>query len=152
MPTFFCNCRPRPETRLIGRGKAKKWSPTIGWSKDFCLKNLSPLFAPGKGDMIEGSLSQPIPISTFCQNCPRLSGGKTIDRNLELQATRVCAVNCFSATHSRTLHPSDSPPQRDGSSCPSRARKRAPKSMPASPASRASEDDETVLKAVALLV
>ena len=72
------------------------------------------------------------------------SGGKEVGRNLKFQATRVCAVNCFSATHSRTLHPSDSPPQRYGSSCPSGARKRAPKSMPASPASRASEDDETV--------
>ena len=76
------------------------------------------------------------------------SGGKAIDRNLELQTTRVYAVNYFSATHSRALHPSDSPPQRDGSSCPSRARKRAPKSMPASPASRASEDDETVFVVV----
>ena len=57
------------------------------------------------------------------------SGGKEVGRNLKFQATRVCAVNCFSATHSRTPHPSDSPPQRDGSSCPSRARKRAPKSM-----------------------
>ena len=72
------------------------------------------------------------------------SGGKAIGRNLVLQATRVYAVNYFSATYSRALHPSDSPPQRDGSSCPSRARKRAPKSMPASPASRAPEDEKTV--------
>ena len=76
------------------------------------------------------------------------SGGKEVGRNLKFQATRVCAVNCFSATHSRALHPSDSPPQRDGSSCPSRARKRAQKSMPASPTSRASEDEKTVFALV----
>ena len=62
------------------------------------------------------------------------------------------AVNYFSATHSRALHPSDSPPQRDGSSCPSRARKRAQKSMPASPASRASEDEKTVFEMLIMSV
>ena len=83
--------------------------------------------------------------SSLRQASSRLDG-KEIVRNLKFRATRVHAVNTASATHPRAFHSSDSPPQRDGSSCSSRARKRAPKSMPASPASRASEDDETVFK------
>ena len=81
--------------------------------------------------------------SSLRQASSRLDG-KEVGRNLVLQATRVHAVHTASATHPRAFHSSDSPPQRDGSSCPSRARKRAPKSMPASPAGHASEDEKTV--------
>ena len=83
--------------------------------------------------------------SSLQQASSRLDG-KEVGRNLVLQATRVHAVHTASATPPRAFHSSDSPPQRDGSSCPSRARKRAPKSMPASPAGHASEDEKTVYR------
>jgi hypothetical protein len=89
--------------------------------------------------------------SSLRQASSRLDG-KEVGRNLVLQATRVHAVHTASATHPRAFHSSDSPPQRDGSSCPSRARKRAPKSMPASPAGHASEDEKTVFRDVRLEV
>ena len=55
--------------------------------------------------------------SSLRQASSRLDG-KEVGRNLVLQATRVHAVHTASATHPRAFHSSDSPPQRDGSSCP----------------------------------
>ena len=73
------------------------------------------------------------------------SGGKAIGSNLKFQTTRTSADDTAPATRPRALHRSDPPPQRDASSCPSGARKRAPKSMPASSASRALEEDDFLL-------
>ena len=129
--------------QLFGRGKAQNHERSVD-RRTSALKTSLPCFRPEQMTRLRCPCVDQFLLGSTARTALTQSGGKTIDRNLELQATRVYAVNYFSATHSRALHPSDSPPQRDGSSCPSRARKCAPKNMPASPASRAPKDDETV--------
>ena len=56
--------------KVIWERKSKEVVTNDRLIEGLCLKNLSPLFAPGKGDRIEVSLCQLVPIRIYCQNRP----------------------------------------------------------------------------------
>ena len=95
----------------------------------------------------------PIPhVWTYCQNCPHTVWRKIDWQKISSFRPPECVQSTASLPHTlgsatRVIHLL----RRVGSYCPSGARQRAPKSMPASPTSRAAEDEKTVLLPLSLI-